>query len=92
MKTLKTNFKGLEIFESKNIFDNRGYFREVFIKKKYSNDLIFTVGCACKIASNNGITCSFVSESNFLETFSMIICFCEIGSVDIFSINVNCII
>jgi len=43
MKTLKTNFKGLVIFESKNIFDNRGYFREVFIKKKYSNDLIFTV-------------------------------------------------
>ena len=43
MKTLKTNFKGLEIFESQNIFDNRGYFREVFIKKKYRNDLIFTV-------------------------------------------------
>ena len=43
MKTLKTNFKGLEIFESQNIFDNRGYFREVFIKKKFKNDLIFTV-------------------------------------------------
>ena len=43
MKTLKTNFKGLEIFESQNIFDNRGYFREVFIKKKTKNDLIFTV-------------------------------------------------
>ena len=37
MKTLKTNFKGLEIFESQNIFDNRGYFREVFIKKKTKN-------------------------------------------------------
>ena len=34
MKTLKTNFNGLEIFKSKNIFDDRGYFREVFIKKK----------------------------------------------------------
>ena len=43
MKTLKTNFKGLEIFESKNIFDSRGYFREVFIKKKSRNNLIFTV-------------------------------------------------
>ncbi len=53
---------------------------------------MFTVGCACKIASNNGITCSFVSASNFLDTFSMINCFCEIGSVETFSINVSCII
>ena len=43
MKTLKTNFKGLEIFVSKNIFDNRGLFREVFIKKKTKNNLIFIV-------------------------------------------------
>ena len=43
MKTLKTNFNGLEIFKSKNIFDDRGYFREVFIKKKSRNNLIFTV-------------------------------------------------
>ena len=48
MKTLKTDFKGLEIFESKNIFDNRGYFREVFIKKKIKNDLIFTVASKSK--------------------------------------------
>jgi dTDP-4-dehydrorhamnose 3,5-epimerase len=48
MKTLKTNLEGLEIFESKNIFDNRGYFREVFIKKKYRNDLIFTVASKSK--------------------------------------------
>ena len=48
MKTLKTNFKGLEIFESQNIFDNRGYFREVFIKKKSKNDLIFTVASKSK--------------------------------------------
>ena len=46
MKTLKTNFKGLEIFESQNIFDNRGYFREVFIKKKSNVNYFFptTVG------------------------------------------------
>ena len=43
MKTLKTNFKGLEIFVSKNIFDNRGLFRELFIKKKNKNNLIFIV-------------------------------------------------
>jgi len=33
-----------------------------------------------------------VSESSFLATFSIISCFWEIGSVDTFSINVNCII
>tara|TARA_B100001175_G_C19177624_1_gene480496 strand:- start:133 stop:660 length:528 start_codon:yes stop_codon:yes gene_type:complete len=43
METLKTNFKGLEIFVSKNIFDNRGFFRELFIKKKTKNNLIFIV-------------------------------------------------
>jgi len=43
MKILKTNFKGLEIFKSKNIFDNRGFFRELFIKKKNKNNLVFTV-------------------------------------------------
>ena len=43
MKILKTNFKGLEIFVSKNIFDNRGLFRELFIKKKTKNNLIFIV-------------------------------------------------
>ena len=43
MKTLKTNFKGLEIFVSKNIFDNRGLFRELFIKKNTKNNLIFIV-------------------------------------------------
>ena len=47
---------------------------------------------ACKIASSNGMTCSFVSASSFLETLSIIICFCDIGSVVTFSINVNCII
>ena len=48
MKTIKTNFNGLKIFKSKNIFDNRGYFREVFIKKKSKNDLIFTVASKSK--------------------------------------------
>ena len=43
MKILKTKFKGLKEFESKNIFDNRGFFRELFIKKKTKNNLIFTV-------------------------------------------------
>ena len=43
MKILKTNFKGLEIFDSKNIYDYRGYFRELFLKKKTRNNLIFTI-------------------------------------------------
>jgi len=43
MKNLKTNFEGLEIFVSKNIYDHRGYFRELFLKKKTRRDLIFTI-------------------------------------------------
>ena len=43
MKNLKTNFEGLEIFDSKNIYDHRGYFRELFLKKKTRRDLIFTI-------------------------------------------------
>ena len=43
MKILKTKFKELKEFESKNIFDSRGFFRELFIKKKTKNNLIFTV-------------------------------------------------
>ena len=43
MKILKTKFKELKEFESKNIFDYRGSFRELFIKKKTKNNLIFTV-------------------------------------------------
>ena len=43
MKILKTNFKGLEIFDSRNIYDYRGYFRELFLKKKTRNNLIFTI-------------------------------------------------
>ena len=53
---------------------------------------MLTVGCACKIASSNGITCSLVSESNFFETLSIIICFCDIGSVETFSTRVSCTI
>ena len=43
MKVVKTNFKDLVIFKSKNITDNRGYFREVFIEKYIKKKLIFSV-------------------------------------------------
>jgi len=43
MKNFKTNFKGVELFNSKNIYDDRGYFRELFLKKKIKNNLIFTI-------------------------------------------------
>lgn len=43
MKIIKTNFKGLNVFESKNFFDNRGYFRELSIEKIIKKKLIFTV-------------------------------------------------
>ena len=43
MKVVKTNFKDLVIIKSKNITDNRGYFREVFIEKYIKKKLIFSV-------------------------------------------------
>tara|TARA_B100000035_G_scaffold311973_1_gene322498 strand:+ start:935 stop:1453 length:519 start_codon:yes stop_codon:yes gene_type:complete len=43
MKTQKTKFKDLVVFESKNYFDKRGYFRELALKKKIKKRLIFTV-------------------------------------------------
>ncbi|WP_440927885.1 dTDP-4-dehydrorhamnose 3,5-epimerase [Candidatus Pelagibacter sp.] len=43
MKILKTKFKGLLIFKSKNFTDKRGYFREIAHQKKINEKLIFTV-------------------------------------------------
>ena len=43
MKILKTKFKNLFIFKSKNFFDNRGHFRELALEKKIKKKLIFTV-------------------------------------------------
>ena len=43
MKILKTKFKGLLIFKSKNFIDKRGYFREIAHQKKINEKLIFTV-------------------------------------------------
>ena len=43
MKILKTKFKDLLIFKSKNFYDKRGYFRELALEKKIKKKLIFTV-------------------------------------------------
>ena len=43
MKILKTKFKNLLVFKSKNYFDNRGHFRELALEKKIKKKLIFTV-------------------------------------------------
>ena len=43
MKILKTKFKNLFVFKSKNFLDNRGHFRELALKKKIKKELIFTV-------------------------------------------------
>ena len=43
MKIIKTKFKELLIFESKNFIDNRGYFRELSIEKIVKKKLVFTV-------------------------------------------------
>jgi len=41
MKFTKTRFKGLIIYNGKNFKDKRGFFREVFKKKKIKKDLPF---------------------------------------------------
>ena len=43
MKIIKTKFKELLIYESKNFIDNRGYFRELAIEKIIKKKLVFTV-------------------------------------------------
>lgn len=43
MKIIKTKFKELLIFESKNFIDNRGFFRELTIEKIVKKKLVFTV-------------------------------------------------
>ena len=43
MQVIKTNFKDLVIVKSKNINDNRGYFKEVFIEKYIKKKIIFSV-------------------------------------------------
>ena len=43
MKILKTKFKDLLVFKSKNFFDNRGHFRELALEKKIKKKLLFTV-------------------------------------------------
>ena len=37
MKILKTKFKDLLVFKSKNFYDKRGHFRELALKKKLKN-------------------------------------------------------
>ena len=43
MKIIKTKFKGLHIFQSKNFIDYRGYFRELSIEKIIKKKIVFTV-------------------------------------------------
>ena len=43
MKIIKTKFKDLLVFKSKNFYDYRGYFREISLQKLIKKRLIFTV-------------------------------------------------
>ena len=43
MKIIKTRFKDLLLFNSKNFYDSRGYFREVLIEKIVKKRFKFTV-------------------------------------------------
>ena len=43
MKIIKTKFKDLIVINSKNFYDNRGYFREILIEKLIKKKFIFNV-------------------------------------------------
>ena len=41
MKVKKTKFKGLLIYKKKSFYDNRGYFRELFLEKNFKTKFPF---------------------------------------------------
>ena len=43
MKIIKTNFKGLLIYNKESFKDNRGYFRELYIQKHFKTNFPFDV-------------------------------------------------
>ena len=50
MRTINTKIYGLKILKSKNFYDSRGYFREVFKKTIIKNNFVF--GCLSKSKKN----------------------------------------
>ena len=50
MKIINTKISGLQILESKNFYDTRGYFREVFKKKIIKKNFVF--GCLSRSKKN----------------------------------------
>ena len=50
MRIISTKIYGLKIIKSKNFYDQRGFFREVFKKKKIKNNFVF--GCLSKSKKN----------------------------------------
>jgi dTDP-4-dehydrorhamnose 3,5-epimerase len=50
MKIINTKIAGLKILKSKNFYDSRGYFREIFKKKIIKNNMIFS--CVSKSKKN----------------------------------------
>ena len=42
MKIINTKIAGLKILKSKNFYDSRGYFKEIFKKKIIKNNMIFS--------------------------------------------------
>ena len=51
MKIKKTNFKDLLIFDSKNYYDNRGYFREILLEKLVNKRFKFKIASVSKKCS-----------------------------------------
>ena len=55
MRIQKTKFKNLLIFKSKNFFDNRGFFREIAIKKLIKEKFVFDVSSKSKRSVLRGL-------------------------------------
>ena len=43
MRIIETKFKDLKVFDKQTFKDNRGFFRELFLKKHIKKELIFDV-------------------------------------------------
>ena len=59
MRIIETKFKDLKVFDKQTFKDNRGFFRELFLKKHIKKELIFDVMSLSKKKLNDQKILSF---------------------------------
>ena len=69
MKVRNTKFEGLKIIEGKNYYDTRGFFREIFVKKKLAiHNPIFWCMSNRKKMSYEDFTCKLtIAKKNLFR-------------------------